>query len=293
MRITNSSIARVSLAALQDNLQRVDEARQRATSGLRIRRPSDDPVGAASVLGADRGLRALEQYRRNIGSGRSRLQAEETGLGQLSDLLSRAREIALSQATSTADATSRSHVRAEADALIDAAIQLGNTRIDGVYLFGGAYPLERPFADDGSTSVDRPPVGSATTRIGSGQDAELNHDGQTVFNDTGAIAALQELRDALDAGDPTAIGAAASALTSAFDRVQTVLSEVGARTNRIDIAESNIEALEFNLKTLRSDLADADLETAITDLVNRQTTLQAAMAATSRMLSITLTDYLR
>ena len=53
-----------------------------------------------------------------------------------------------------------------------------------------------------------------------------------------------------------------------------------------------MEALEFNLKTLRSDLAEVDLEEALTDLVSRQTTLQAAMAAASRMLSTTLADYL-
>lgn len=57
-------------------------------------------------------------------------------------------------------------------------------------------------------------------------------------------------------------------------------------------AWANVEALEFNLKTLRSDLAEVDLEEALTDLVSRQTTLQAAMAAASRMLSTTLADYL-
>ena len=109
---------------------------------------------------------------------------------------------------------------------------------------------------------------------------------------TGAIAALQSLRDALAAGDRDAVAAAAGDLATAFDAVQAVIGDVGARSNRLALASSNVEALEFNLKTLRSDLAEVDLEEALTDLVSRQTTLQAAMAAASRMLSTTLADYL-
>src|SRR5690606_29423523 len=151
------------------------------------------------------------------------------------------------------------------------------------------HSLDRPFAADGSITPDRAPVGDTHVEIGTGNSAALNHDGQTVLVDTNALSALQALDAALSAGDAAAIGAAAADLTAAFEAVQAVLGEVGARANRIDIAESNIEALELNLKTLRSSVADEDLETALTDLVNRQTTLQAAMVATSRILTITLT----
>ncbi|NLG62247.1 MAG: flagellar hook-associated protein FlgL [Candidatus Cloacimonetes bacterium] len=292
MRITNNAIVRTSLASIQDNLRRVGEAHQRATSGLRISRVSDDPAGAAQVLGADRGLRALEQYRRNIDNARTRLDAEETALTQLSDLLTRARELGLAQASATSNDASMEATLAEVEALIHAAIQLGNTKLGDSYLFGGAHAHDRPFADDGSVSADRPPIGTTQVEVGAGAYAPASHDGQTAFVDTGAIAALQSLRDALAAGDRDAVAAAAGDLATAFDAVQAVIGDVGARSNRLALASSNVEALEFNLKTLRSDLAEVDLEEALTDLVSRQTTLQAAMAAASRMLSTTLADYL-
>jgi flagellar hook-associated protein 3 FlgL len=47
------------------------------------------------------------------------------------------------------------------------------------------------------------------------------------------------------------------------------------------------------LTTFRSDLQEVDLEAAMTQLVTRQTAYQSAMLATSKVLSLSLADYLR
>ena len=60
----------------------------------------------------------------------------------------------------------------------------------------------------------------------------------------------------------------------------------------MDLSVSNLEALDINLQTFRSGLADADLAEAVMELVNRQGALEAAMLANSRMLNLTLADYL-
>src|SRR5690606_37426833 len=163
------------------------------------------------------------------------------------------------------NATTREATRLEVATLLDSAIQIGNTNIDGTYLFGGAHSLDRPFAADGSITPDRAPVGDTHVEIGTGNSAALNHDGQTVL--------VESYVSMLSASDAVSIGASAADIKAAFEAVQGEMGEDGARANRIDIAESNIEALELNLKTLRSSVADEDLETALTDLVNRQTTL--------------------
>jgi flagellin-like hook-associated protein FlgL len=43
----------------------------------------------------------------------------------------------------------------------------------------------------------------------------------------------------------------------------------------------------------KSNLEDVDYETAITQLMSRQNAYQAAMMATSKVIGLTLTDYLR
>ena len=44
---------------------------------------------------------------------------------------------------------------------------------------------------------------------------------------------------------------------------------------------------------LKSDVEEVDVEEAVTELVSRQTAYQAAMLATSRVMGLTLADYLR
>lgn len=295
MRITNSILQRTTLAGIQQNLREIKDATDRAVSGTRIRAASDDPGLAGTVLRTDGKLRALEQYQRNIGAARSRLSAEETVLDQVGDLLTRARELAMRESSGNANEMSRSIARAEVDQLLDNAIQLANTRFDGLYLFGGAAADTPPVDPDTGFDADRPPAGQRLAEVGAGQLVHTNHDAAEIFgdNDNGVIAALRALSAALEANDPGAIGTAGQDAVAAFDHIQTLLGDVGARVIRLDIAEANIEALDTNLQVFRSDLTEVDFEEAITELVGRQTALQAAFVATSRILQTTLTDYLR
>ena len=82
-------------------------------------------------------------------------------------------------------------------------------------------------------------------------------------------------------------------LDSAYDEVQNLTGDLGARMNQLDVTVSNLESLEVNLQTFRSGLEDADLTEAVTNMVNRQNSLQAAMLANSKILDLTLSDYLR
>ena len=64
----------------------------------------------------------------------------------------------------------------------------------------------------------------------------------------------------------------------------------GGQSNPIRIID--LDSLEVTLETFRSGLADADLAQAVTDLVNRQGSLEAAMLTTSKIMNLTLSDYL-
>ncbi|MGH7507053.1 MAG: flagellar hook-associated protein FlgL [Longimicrobiales bacterium] len=293
MRITNNIISRQSLEGIQRNLAAMEEAQRRVTSGLRIEKPSDDPAGALGILGADRRLSALDQYGRNIGSAASRLAAEETVLDSVTGILERARSLAVSQATGTATAQTRAITKIEVDQLLSEAIALGNTQFGGAYLFGGQFADAAPFDANGATSTARPPTGSATVENHAGQQISVQHDAIEVFVDTEALAALQDLSAGLGADDTAAIGSALTRLDTAHTNVQNVLGETGANVNQLEVAKANIDSLGVTLRTFRSDLSEVEMEEAISKLVTRQTAFQAALAATSRMISLTLTDYLR
>lgn len=307
MRITNNIIQSNVLANLQTNLRRVAESQEQVSSGLRIRKASDDPAGAARAIQTRGSIRALDQYQRNIAMANSRAASEETALSQLGDLLTRARELGMSQGTATADATTRAATKAEVDQLLQAAIQIGNTKFGDEYLFGGQTADRAPF-DPGQTSqtpsyVSLDPVtglpgnpsGVNQTEISAGRYMQATHDGKQVFLDSGLFQALKGLSDALaDTATPeTEIHDALGDLEGAFNQIQTLIGENGARVNQLDVTSANLDAFATNLKTLKSDLEEVDVEEAVTELVSRQTAYQAAMLATSRVMGLTLADYLR
>src|SRR6187401_1548914 len=103
MRVTNQLITRHSQSRLQANLQGIDRLREDISSGIRVRKMSDDPVAAGEVVRIGSSMRAITQFRRNIEIGLVRAQAEETVLDQLSNATTRAMELGISQASSTAN----------------------------------------------------------------------------------------------------------------------------------------------------------------------------------------------
>jgi flagellar hook-associated protein 3 FlgL len=293
MRITNGIIQRTALANLQLNMRGMLDSQQTATTGKRIRVASDDPIGASQVMQADGSLRALDQYKRNIGHATARVEAEEGALDTLTQLLERAKELGVTQAGSNANSATRLTAKAEIDQLIAAAVQTGNQQIEGEYLFGGMQSTTAPFQSSTPPFSAVPPTGSRKAEISQAQFLSMNHNGTEVFLDTNVLSALNDLSTALGADDLPAIQTALGALDGAHDAVQNLIGDIGARSSQLEVTSNNLVALDAQLRTFKGALEDADMEKAVTELVSRQNTYQAAMLATSRVMSLNLADYLQ
>lgn len=300
MRITNNITTQNALRTLQRGQRDIAAASERVTTGLRFQRASEDPTAASQVMRTSGSLRALEQYRRNVDSAGARLSAEEGVLDQVTNVLTRGIELGLSQATGTASAETRAVTKAEVDQLLRFTVQLGNTRHGDAYLFGGAQASIAPFGivEDEAGALGfstTSPSGEQRVEIAAGQLLGTAHDGTQVFGtaDDGVLAALRDLSAALGGDDQDAIGAATSRLRAALDDVQVLVGDVGARMNQLEITGANLRALDVTLTTFKSDLQEVDFERAVTELVGRQTAFQSAMLATSRVMGMNLSDYLR
>ena len=293
MRITNNMVSRNSLASLQRSLKAMNEAQNRATNGLRVEKPSDDPSAATSIMASGSSIRAIDQYKRNISSASARLDREESILGSVTQIMERAKELGLQQGSSTADAQTRNTAKAEIDQLIQTVVQLGNTQHEGEYLFGGDQSNTAPFTSNAPPFSTTPPTGTRRTEISSALSVRTNHNGTEVFLTTGVLASLDQLSTALGTNNQSAIQASLSQLDSAHSSLQVLIGETGAAANQLEVATSNLDALDTSLRSFKSKLQDADIETAVSELVGRQTAYQAAMLATSRVMSLNLADYLR
>lgn len=290
MRITNSFLQQRVLRDLQGNLSQLATAQSQVATGKRFTRVSEAPLDGAQVMYAERGLRGIEQYRRNSAAARSRTDAEESVLNQVTDLLARAKEIALQEGSATSTTQTRSAAKAEVDRLIEQVIQLGNTQVNNEFIFAGHMVSTSPFTPGGIYQGDD---GARQTEIGQGYTVTTNHTGRELFVNSGVLTSLQALSTELGSGTPETVGQTAFALDGAFNNTQSLLSTNGARVRQIDSALANADALETNLDLRIAELQGIDIEEATTRFVGLQTTLQAAMLSASRLLNTTLTDYLR
>lgn len=302
MRITNSLITRSSQLRLQQGLQGLDRVRDDIATGINIRRMSDNPTSAGEVVRVGSSLRALTQFRRNAQAGIARASAEESVLDQLSNVLTRANEISITAANGTTDDAARQVIKAEVDQLLGQAARLGNTRFGDEYLFGGVRSGEAPFKEPppatgtfSALTVGGAPVnpsGNLTLEIDDNKFVTPTHNGTQVFIDTQALDALRDLSAALGANNLADVKTATTKLNTANSKVQALIGTQGARINEMEGALTNLENTEFNLKAYRSDLRDTEIDKAMVELVGKQTLYQAAMGATSRILGLSLANYL-
>ena len=292
MRVTNNLLFQQALRGTRTTLSQIEDQRRIISSGLRVEKPSDSPTSVGEIMRSSSSLRALEQYRSNLNTANSRLSAEDGVLESITNALTRAKELGISQAGATASAATRQVTQAEVEGVRDFMIELGNTQHSGSYLFGGQYADSRPFSDTGIDPA-RPPRGNPQVEGGAGVHYAVNHDGGELLVDTGVLDALENLATGLGNDSDTEIQAAMGELEGAFDSVQELVGELGARMSQVENALSNLDAMDANLRTLRSELQDAEMEEAITELMNRQLSYQAAMMANARILNNTLSDYLR
>ncbi|MBI3789771.1 MAG: flagellar hook-associated protein FlgL [Gemmatimonadetes bacterium] len=300
MRITDnfaSARAVTQLGRLRDQLATLQD---QVTTGKRWSVASDDPVAANSVLRNSTQQRAITQYRTGISTARRRVNLEDGVLQQLTDLVTRAREIAIQQGDSTASSAAHQQAVGEVNGLIAQAVTLANTKDGDEFLFGGVQSQTSPFAVDptnpnyGFTTA----TGAAGTRaveIGSNDRIVANHDGATVFGSpsSGLLKSLADLGAALQSGNSASVQATLPSLETTQQNLQGLVAETGARGSRLEMADQNLSAFSSQLTASSSALQDTDLETALSTLVSKQTSYQAAMAATSRVLTMSLTQYLK
>ncbi len=80
--------------------------------------------------------------------------------------------------------------------------------------------------------------------------------------------------------------------TARSSNLETELSSIGARVNRLDQTKQILSTLKLNTETSRSSIQDVDPFEAATQFSNLQYSLQALLASGSRITTLSLLDYL-
>lgn len=154
MRISSAQAQHQLVQAMLDKQSQLTRTQQQLASGQRLLAAADDPAAAVRTLALDRALDRLEIYGHNADLAQNRLQAEESTLSAMGDLLLRARELALQANSGAQNNGSRNAITTELSQLQAQLLQLANRRdAQGEFLFGGYQSRQAPFLRDATGTV--------------------------------------------------------------------------------------------------------------------------------------------
>jgi flagellar hook-associated protein 3 FlgL len=312
VRVPNSILSRTSLANIMQAHARLAATQERAASGLRINRPSDDPAGAARAATLRAESAAHAQHAKNVDRAWGRLAAAERALVAASDVLVRARELALQGANGTLDAQGRAAIAEEVAVLFDALVSAANERHESGWIFAGTASGAPAFSMTGSFSGGAPPTvsfdGDSTeieVAVGASSTATVTLDGRRVFlgdadgdgvpeaGREDLFALLGDLWQALVDDDAAAVRGTLDRLERGQRQLELERARVGAYGARLENAGARLADAKVEDVRLLSATQDADTVQVLSDLVNQETALQAALEVTARILHPSLLDFLR
>jgi len=292
MRVNNQIIANTVLQNLNRNLEQMNKLQNQMSSGKKISRPSDDPIGIAQVLSYKTVLGEQEQHIKNMRDAKDWLDATESALNNATAVLQNAREIAVYGANGTMPQESLNALAADVAQLIDETLQVANSNHAGRYLFGGSRTDAVPFKNAGVVTYAGD--GQALNwEVSPGVTIQVNAPGEEVFGDSvsgGVFAALEKLHQQLLTGNSSV---AITDLEQAIDHLLEQRASLGAKSNRLELAISRQEEAKINVTKLMANLEDVDLAEVTMNFKMQEYVYQAALATAAKVLQPNLIDFLR
>jgi len=293
-RVTDRTLLTDFTTAVARLRRQQADAQAALSSQKKLREPSDDPVGAAQSSRLRAEAKELDAYQESVGVGTASLGAQDSVLGEVHDMLIRAREIASGMSGGLATPEARQTAAEEVTELERGVLALGNTTVGGRYVFGA-------MSTDGPafTTLDDPSYTPATAYTGPttefsvlvarDETVRVTTGGDQVFGST--LQALDDLRQTLDAGnDPSA---SLTTLDAAANDVRQERASVGGRLSRLQSRDGEIADATLTAKTLLGNVEDADLTETITQLAQLQNALQATLTAGATLMQTSIVDFVR
>ena len=140
MTVINTNVsATLASNAINKNDRAMTTAMERLSTGLRINSASDDAAGLAIAARMRSQVEGLEQAARNANDGISMIQVAEGAYVEVSNMLSRMKEMAVQAASGTYSATDRAALNLEFSQLQSELQRIaGNTQWNGFNILDGS-----------------------------------------------------------------------------------------------------------------------------------------------------------
>ncbi len=155
VRSSQGSLFRQVNQGIQLTLARVARAQQQLSSGKRILAPSDDPVGASYALSLRRQISNIDSHLGAIERSRPVLTAASAAVQESTNVVTEARALILQGMNGTLSQADREAVADQLEFAYQSLLELGNSRFQDRFLFGGTDIDTEPFTSEVSGGSER------------------------------------------------------------------------------------------------------------------------------------------
>lgn len=123
---------------------------------------------------------------------------------------------------------------------------------------------------------------------------EIGRDGQAAFGTPGdsVFDLLIELKEYLLSNDVNGIRQVMGELDTEMESVSSLISNTGAKMLRLETKTTILADLKLNYLDRKSTIEDADIAEAIIKMESAELVYQAALNSSSKLMSLSLVDYL-
>lgn len=299
MRISNAQTSAMMHNNMNRNSQAIAQLQAQIGSGLRLQKPSDDPIASARLLRIQREQSSLGQYNENIGKVSDNLKLQETYVQSGSDAMGSIRDLLLWAGNDTNSPEDLSAIATQLSSLEDSLVSYFNAKDEaGNYVFSGTRndvpavtfdPATGTYSMTGNDEERQAVVGNGvligdnvTAQQMLGADADFLNDLHSLVdslkNAPDDPATRQQLKDTLEQLDVT------------HGHMMGAITDMGGRQNTLTLlAESNADVSLANQK-VQGDLSQLDMGGAFLAVQAYELSMQASQKVYSRMATISLFD---
>jgi len=309
-RVTQDSAALRMVNDLQVNLTNLVNLQEQAASGKSLVQPSDNPVGTSEVLSLNTQIGLFQQYSTNAQDGLSWLGTATSALGSVTDALNQVQSDVLSGANASAnDAASNGALSADVQAIKQEILGYAATTYNNRSVFSGTYGttpypqgkasgISDPTSSSYDPSVAYAYAGSATpvTRtVAPGQSVNVSMTGQQIFGSgsSSLFALLDTISTDLASGNTAALsGTDLTQLHAAMNTVTEASGSLGATSASVTQEQTTANNTVSNLQVQVGNISDANEDQVATELDLAETSYQAALETTAKIIQPSLAQFL-
>ncbi len=317
MRISTNHFYANVLSSIHKEYFGAARAHEQIASGQRINRLSEDPAALSQILSLRTSTSEIDNYLMSIDQQISRLNRAEEALAQAVEVLQDARTIAVQGSTATYSEVDLKNLAFQVDQMITALVGFANAS-------RGRITPEGMFArDDDNDRViyDAPEIGDPENVNGEGWGRVLTLDMLVSTIDPGEVFGVEDdsivgdtdgdgnpvqratmfdtlfkLRNLLDPGTGDVDQAAISGLITDLDRhIDTLVqgrSDLGSRAYQLEKLSAQVDVQKGQLTEVLSKIGDTDVAEAMIRLSRHDLVLQATLSTATRLMNISLLNYL-